>query len=92
MKVKFETVIDTDSNEEVAALFNTIANNIASSMDLSLMDKDTHSLVMHHLKESFVYGGLKQLASEWCTQGAESEVKSMQVMNKSIVKGEKGSM
>lgn len=92
MKVRFETVIDTDSNEEVTALFNTMANNIASSMDLSLMDKDAHDQVMHHLKESFVYGGLKQLAAEWCAQGADSQVKAMQVMNKSIVKGEKGSM
>lgn len=92
MKIKFETVIDTDSNEEVTALFNTMANNIASSMDLSLMDKDAHSEVMHHLKESFVYGGLNQLAREWCQQGEGGVSKAMHTMNKSIVKGEKGNM
>lgn len=92
MKVKFETVIDTESHEAVRSLFGTMANNIASSMDLSLMDKDAHDQVMHHLKESFVYGGLKQLASEWCQQGEGGVIKAMQLMNKSIVKGEKGNM
>lgn len=92
MKLKFETVIDTESNEAVTELFNTIANNIASSMDLSLMDKDAHDEVMRHIRESFVYGGLKQLAMEWVACDDSEYIIAMRVMDRSIVEGEKCSM
>ena len=42
MKIKFETVIDTESMAETVELFETIARNIARSTRINLMDKDAH--------------------------------------------------
>jgi sulfur relay (sulfurtransferase) DsrC/TusE family protein len=92
MKIKFETVIDTESMGETEELFEKIARNIAKSTRINLMDKDAHEQIIHYIEESFVYGGLKQLATEWVTRDESESVIAMRVMNRSIVEGKECSM
>ena len=56
------------------------------------MDKDAHEQIIHYIEESFVYGGLKQLATEWVTRDESESVIAMRVMNRSIVEGKECSM
>ena len=92
MKIKFETVIDTESMIETEEIFEKIARNIARSTRINLMDIDAHDQIIHHIKESFVYGGLKQIATEWVNRDDSESIIAMRVMNRSIVEGKTCSM